>query len=497
MSETNGIQFDQLPFLAMQRIFESLSLQDLVNCRRVNRQLRFYLDGTEIDELVVSGSRAPCRKGQKMCKHWYQTGRPINFKRSIYPSEFASMKATSLNFDQHLKYLHIHLACVDINIEILNGLQQLAHLEINCGARSEQPKTLTLPNLKVFNVRAHHNFRHNWFNLNTPKLEVLTCEELGRIRVYHPSVQLLVCDNRNPEQAYEDLYRFQLAGWEGLKELQILTGLDDFFGYLENTRKGDPYRLLKTVLLSIMRAKSDLEREELKVYLDEVQLVDEQLDFFGSYQTAIQERRGLCKFSHNHHHLWFKYHPLLHRDSYPQLKAVNFNHLMHLNVELSSAFFDRFPAIERLTAFEKLKRDQFEWFLSNATELREMNLKYTSLEQAFMERLPSLSSRLTHLTVDEKLVTDFDFILQFEHLKVFKTGQQLPALFDLAAKAFVKLKELSSFHFKASGGYVEIERSPTNKYVLFYSRTERQTYHRNNLQWPELADFYQRITNVY
>lgn len=486
------LQFDQLPYLCMKRIFESLSLQDLVSCRAVNRHFKFYSDDAEIDELVVSGSRAPCKDGLKVCKHWYQTDRPIDFENSINLAAFSSVKSSCLKLDQHLKFLHIHLVCADINVEILNSFQQLVHLEVNCGARSDEPKTLSLANLKVFNVRAYNsNYKHNCYILDTPKLEILACEAIKRIRVDHPeTVQQLVCDYRVDRRIGGDLKRFLLADWKGLKELQILASLNRF---LERNIIAD--ERLGRSLLDIMRKREALEREELKLYLGEVLLVDaEQLEFIGNYRNHFGQQ-WMLSVMREEHPFWFKYHRLLRHDSYPEVKAVDFSELKRLEVELSIDFFDRFPAIERLTATQRVDRDVFEWVLSNANALHELSLKNTLLGQAFMNRLPSLNRRLTSLKVDEDLVTNFNFILRFEQLKIFETTQQLPALFDLAAKAFLELKELSCFSFSAGNESVEIERSPTYNYILRCSTGRGQTFYQKNLKWPELAAYYQRKTS--
>ena len=45
-AEMSAIQFDHLPYLCLKRIFGFLDPPDLVRCRRVNRQFKFFADAT-------------------------------------------------------------------------------------------------------------------------------------------------------------------------------------------------------------------------------------------------------------------------------------------------------------------------------------------------------------------------------------------------------------------------------------------------------------------
>ena len=212
----------------------------------------------------------------------------------------------------------------------------------------------------------------------------------------------------------------------------------------------------------------------------------------GRRQTVGWLRdRGLSNF------LWFKNYRLLRRDSYPAVTFVNFNKLMELDVELSSDFFDRFPRIQELIATGPVERDRFEWFLLNATAVRELELTNTSLDQTFMDRLPKMNSRLTGLEVNEssRLITDFNFVLQFEQLQLFETDRELGSL-DLAAQAFRQLNELQIFHFRAGSEIVQIDRLSSIKsaYNLEFTPencgASTRPFCKKNLKWTELVALY-------
>lgn len=143
------------------------------------------------------------------------------------------------------------------------------------------------------------------------------------------------------------------------------------------------------------------------------------------------------------------------------MTSVTFDWLMELGVELSNEFFDRFPSIKTVGAGNAVKPDLFEGFLRKATALRRLYLVNTPLDQSFINRLPSINGRVTdpEISGTSNLITNFDFILQFERLFRFQTDRQLGLDgLDLAAKAFRQLKELASFRFRTGKDWLTIHR---------------------------------------
>ena len=489
----DAFKFDQLPDLCLRRIFAFLSLRDRMICRAVNRQFKFYADETVVDELAVSNGSALCGSNGQ-CNVWYLTGRAFDYGNSISWNAFSSVKSSSPKLDQQLKFLHVHLNVVtDFDFEILNAFKQLVHLEVRLATKSDArtaDTTLVLPNLKVLDV--HHYQKQHSYVLNTPKLEVLACKEIERVRVEHPeTIKQLECDYRGVNHLAKfknlevltcsclrnDLNPISLSDWKRLKELN----LSSIFGWPNPAY----YRQFRSSLINLMRQRTALKRDELKLYLEDVLLVDEK---------QLLDYKNMAR-----RELLFKYYQLLRRDSYPGVLDVNFNRLMELDVELSTDFFRRFPGIEFLEATGPVDRDDFEWFLENATALRSLNLENTLLDQAFMDRLPSITSQLTNLEVLESsgLVTNFNFVLQFEQLVVFETDRQLGSL-DLVAQAFRQLNELATFHFRAGNECVEIWRFTPGKdeYILSFwtvsdnNKAGTQTFERKNLKFAELATVY-------
>ena len=491
------IQLDQLPYLCLRKIFSFLNLRDLLRCRTVSRQLKEYADEARVDELVVSEKSTYCRSS---CRTWYQTYRAIDRECSISARAFASLETSPIKLE-HLKFLHLHLAYgYDFDFELLNGFQQLVHLELLLQTEEEHgiltvPK-LSLPKLKMLHVNSEQSAS---FVLKTPKLEVLACVNISGVRAEHPEtlkrivcesdrvtdlaafsgVQALTCFCPSPRA----LDGIRLSNWKDLRELQI---------YIRESDDGDELDVeaIKSSMANLMRQRAEWKREDhLKLYLDEVLLVDvKQLeDYVACYQVRDSWKELFQ----------MKNCRLLHRDSAPEVTHVHFNDLMQLDVELSYEFFYRFPDIRELSASGSVERDRFEWFLQNAIAVRDLTLTDVWLDEKFMLRLPKLIDGLSFLEVNgiSGLISNIDIVPQFKQLLIFRTDQELDSL-DLPERTFWELNGFQRFHFSAVGKHVEICRSSSNKekYDLSISSPDYrvgQEFFQENLSWTELVTVYE------
>ena len=481
---------DQLPHLCLKKIFSFLNLRGLISCRAVNRQFKFYADEATVDELIVRNEWCECSSWFEGC---HQTYRRIDHESSLSPNAFAfaSLKSSPFKLNEQLKYLHVHLGHrFDLNSlsKHLTDFRQLEHLEIR-GSYQTKTVTLILPNLKMLYIG--YQRRGPSFILNTPKLEVLKCYVISRIQVEHPeTIKRLECGYHGEPYQVDKFKNVQvlilnslvrnfgaiyncLSDWVHLRELHLNATLYDH-DVLSGRRKG-PLNW-NSVLFCVMSERAKLKREELKLYTHGVLLIDEeQLNYYGSIPLT-----GFCVRNYRH----------LYRDSY--FEPIELDYKWIADLELSSEFFVRFPRIQRLIATGPVERDRFEWFLQNATELTYIRLTNTSLDQAFMERLPKLISRLGSLKLCGSCgqITNFDFILQFEQLWCFKTKQDLGSL-DLATKAFKQLEKLCFFEFKAGNQSIDIYRPSTDKGNYNLSI---QDFRKENLKWNEVVALYEQMT---
>ena len=490
------IQFDQLPDLCLRKVFSFLSIRDLARCRAVSRQFKFYADHTKVTELVVQTNR----RGNNLCKKWFRTNSSIDFDGAISLNTFESVKSTPFKLDQ-LKFLHITgKLSSDAIYTALNDLQQLIHLEL-CSEGYNLTRTLVLPNLKLLLIESMSEFV-----LETPKLEVLSCEAIPLIQIVYPeTIKLVDCiieggsygDLAKLRQlevlivylgTYSSLDGISLSDLTALKELNLTCNL-----YKNEVQFMNP-------VLNLMHEKNAFQRNDLKMYLNEVLLVDAKqlaaLDVLFDSSIANNEDQKETENAFK-----FMNYRLLLRDSYPAITSVDFSHLMRLDFEISEDFFDCFPQIRSIIATDLVDREHFGWFLQNAIALRTLKLTDTRLDQAFMNHLPKLCSRLTRLEVNDSLglVTDFQFILQLEHLEVFETDRPLHS-FALAAVAFRQSAKLENFRFRSGNSLVKIERSssPEDNYTfrlfrIVGNREITETMCHENLSWAQLVIIYEYV----
>ena len=495
----NPIQFDQLPDLCLRKVFAFLGLRDLVRCRAVNRQFKSYADRIQVRELVVCPSY--CVDYVKD-KNWFETNRSIDLEGAISLNALKKSAKSPFKLNQQVTCLYFYTTEDSYSaLRTVGSLKQLIHLEFRSGhSRSDKARTLTLPNLKVLSIECSE-----LVVLNTPKLEALQCV-MNKIQLEHPeTIKRFECisDRRHDLRELTKLSSLEvlhvelhyhnvldgihLSNFVDLKELSIKCSL----GYRED------YEQLRSSLFNLMHEKSDLLRDDLKLYLNDVLLADDdQLLMFDPILLDIHDWYDRTA------EIYFKFmnYRLLRRDSYPEADSVDFNRLMRLDFEISEDFFDRFPRIQKLTATDLVDQEQLEWFLQNATALSELKLGDTRLGQAFVDRLPKLCSLLTSLELYEnsELVTNFQFLLQFEHLEVFKTNQPLHS-FDLASSAFRKSKNLKTLYFRTGSAFVMIERSSAleDNYSLrlFQMKRNREitrTLCHENLSWTQLEALYEQ-----
>ena len=479
----NTIKFDQLPDLCLRKVFAFLGLRDLVRCRTVSRQFKFYADRTKLTELVVKG------KAWSKPKNWLGTDRQIDSEHSITLKAFKSARSSPFKLDQQLKFLHIWSRSNDSTYNALNGLKQLQHLEIFANYPSGRTRRLVLPNLKVLAIQ-----KSDSFFLKTPKLEVLSCRSMSGIEFAYPeTIRRVECGNESDD--FGELARLSSIevldlnldeeGFLGLNGLSSLSSLKELHLQLSLwaiSEHGDE-ELLNSVL-NLMR------RDDLKLSVNEMLLID-------AKQLPIPKEQTHVGYDSENNFKFINYR-LLRRDSYPEVTSLNFNLLMSLDFEISKDFFERFPRIQKLIATDVIDRELFEWFLKNATALRELKLVETSVDQATVDRLPMLSSQLTRLELYESsgLVTNLKFLLQFEHLEVFETDRLLRS-FDLAAVAFRRSAKLKRLLCRTENAFVEILRSSAlaDDYTLGLFRIARnkksiKKFDRKGLTWAQLAALY-------
>lgn len=465
---SHQLAIDQLPELCMRRIFRYLGVRDLTRCRAVCHLFKYYVDLIGLSELIVDKLKSSESEDYwNPTNYWYLTDRPIQCEDSIRWEVFASLRPSQFRLNEQLKFLCIHqlISFSDLDFQLLNGFEQLMHLEVQWleFVRTQTDrKELILHNLRVLSLR--HLIYSDLF-LDTPRLEVLRCDQIGSVELEHPesirklesnyagaivmakfeNLELFKCEFIDSPGLDRDL----LSSWNRLKELDFDLDFANDYEREEN----EAFRLsLLQILDRRARSKS---REKLKIYLNDVQLLDaDQLED----QDLMEDWP----------YFQIKNFKLLRDDS--RLKVyvdfVDYGQVMRLTEQLCSDFFDKFPAIRAVDAIGAVDPDRFEWFLKNVNRLEELFLTETALGQTFLNKLPSINDRLTHLAIGDSTncVTNFDFIWQLKRLRNFETNQQFEAPLDWAEEAFRRLADFCLFEFRSdTNERVAIQRDLTSE----------------------------------
>lgn len=471
----NPPQIVQLPDLCLRQIFDNLSLYALARCRSVCRLFKLYAEQTEVRELFVYDELLADKIPGYTKKRYkgYQTDKRFKSRDSISYKGFASLNPSQFRLNQRLKFLCIdvyplvdsledrHLA-LDLNFELINCYEKLIYLEIPWGfAKTENcRKELNLPNLEVF--RCLQLFCQPLV-LKTPKLQELRCDAIEYFQLEHAeTIRKLECNymSATAMTVFKNLEVFDcvsiidpldpelLSVWPNIKELNFNVEYLDHENYPE----------LRRTLIHILGQRAFAKcGKELKIHINDVLVRDatqlEEYDFIRWPGLKYQ----------------LKYHKMLKPDRY-SVTRVNYSELIGWDPVLSSDFFELFPSIRSVGVTSQVDREQFGWFLENASRLSELYLANSSLGSGFIENLPNICPRLTDLIIKEETAnshTNFDFILQFTRLSLLQTNQLVEKPLELAEKMF-QSKRFHRLWFRGGlhdGEVIEISKPLAPPYI--------------------------------
>ena len=450
----------------------------------MSKRFRFFCDEVKVRELIVYQHRNGFYTGRR---YWFQSNKLINYNDSISPEIFQSYRSV-LKFDQNLRRLHLNVAkSICFKIEVFNSLLQLEQLEIECDCVDNY--TLTLPNLKIFKLRAP--IQHDrQLKMKTPKLEALDCYNLRSIEIDQPeTIKHLRIDYFHSElEELVNLEVLECAQFENINKeiLSILSNLKVLCCYgpiVQNMRIEERLNLINNISF-IMKQKLVLRRTELKVYLQGVQLIDG--NDLNTFKLNLEDTRfQIENYANLYNSLYF-------------ITYVNYSDLIALMKQVPDDYFNKFSQIRKVEVTAKVDADHFIWFVSKLKSVVWLELKNASLNQSMIDSLLGCSCDLEILLVneDQNLNLNFDSILKCKRLAVFETNQSVQNSFDLAIKAFSRLTEFMYFIFKKDDETVEIRklfqyvRTDTTQYMI---RTS--TFSKDYIEFNELITYCNRLAN--
>ena len=389
-----------------------------------------------------------------------------------------------LKFDQNLRRLHLNIDLNWFNPKILNSLIQLEHLEIETGRFWVNKCTLTLPNLKIF--KNHNQFQYAPLKMKTPKLEALVCLHLDTIEIDQPET----IKHLRTERYHSSLEKF--INLEVLECGNVVMINKEVLSSLSNLKVlccfqrcnliVEERRNLINKMSFIMKQKLVLRKTELKVYLQGVQLTnDNNLNTFGLDVSNI--RFQIENYANLYNNLFF-------------ISCVNYSHLTELMKQVPDDYFNKFFQIHTVKVTTKLNRDHFISFVNKLNFVECFVFNNASLDQTLVDYLLDFFDLKILLVIEVRnLNLNFDCILKHKRLIHFETNQSFQNSFDLAIKAFSRLTRLKFFGFKKDDETVGIHRRFI-RFDLYYRDSNRiPTRSKHDIELNELIAFCNLLAN--
>ena len=136
---------DRLSNEMIPKLLEHLELDDLWNCRLVNKRFKFFVDQTKVKQLVIANSPPADLK-----KCWFVTKNMIDIEENaISPNSFNGYRFV-FNLKRHLKRLCLNFKTeLTLNMAILDHMQ-IEQLDVKCGGFANQ--SVELPQLKILEL---------------------------------------------------------------------------------------------------------------------------------------------------------------------------------------------------------------------------------------------------------------------------------------------------------------------------------------------------------
>ena len=454
---------DNLPYELYQILLKFVDLEDLLELRSVCKKLNQIISEFKIEEMIFSDL------DYHNDFNWFYINRPMYYKNMIDISTLFLLSTSLINV-QHLKCL-----CIDnietnelFDLDKLNKFKQLEHLtlKLELPKFKEIKKRLSLPNLKSLSLYCQ-SFTNEKIEIaiETSKLRALNLNDhldLSYFKFIHPlTINYL---KLNYYESYIEIFKnleylecsnvfdkgsILLSAFSNLKEIKIRWSIPIF---------------LPALLTEISR----LERET-KVYLKGVELKTG--EEFNGYNNQNE-----LDFQMNH------YRTLSRNLDYDNL--INYSKLMELVSVIPEDFFRKYINIQKVQTDKKVEnQDNLIKFIKKCSNLRELSLRNSKLNQSFYDELHLICS-LIDLRIDEDtdLKLNFEFINKIYYLVIFETNQQL----DLNENHRLdQLNYLNRIEFKITDHQISIDKLMGNKYEFdneYYSddKLKRLTKYKMN-----------------
>lgn len=362
---------DSLPIELKFFIFDHLNLRELLQLRLLCKEYESMIRNYRVRELVFEIESS-------WRTTWFYTNRLVVRQNMIPNSRLALLKGAwpVLDFSS-LQQLRIDCLTDDdvVSLEDLNQLGQLQHLEIFLNeCVEEKNRTLCLPNLKTLALQLRNEPE---IKIVAPKLEhFFQDSRLKSLEIKHPlSIRFLSCIGPyDPDiEQFKNLEHFRIAYASGLNSA-ILSALPKLKRLNIDLAPHEEIFILN----ELIREKTELKRNSLRLYYKEVELTKFVFRFDFDEQSDL---------------VWQMKNYSLLANQISSTTCIDYLALMRSVGVLPKDFFERFINIQEVTVCGPvIYRNSFLNFIQNCKNLSRLELQQSHLDQSDYDRLPEVCS---------------------------------------------------------------------------------------------------------
>ena len=404
---------DDLPLIPAMKIFNCLSIEDILNMKLVNKWFHQIInENVKIKDLVVSAhDYLPCNR------RWFYTWDLIkpqnlvkyNWNNNVY---FNLHGLIILDQFKYLKRLCIFKS--NVTLETLNSLNQLVHLEIiESRIKSiTDNNILSLPMLEILNLDAPK------FDL-APLIDSIKLQRLKISRffvelVHKESITYLEVDEyRSCEHFLRSCinlqhfytYTLQMSLLYGIELLKNFPKINSIH-FDEYHSMNESFDEIRSRFVNFVNQKKNL-KKNLKIYFHNLELHEVPIKTFinGKFLDLILSE----SYAEHYSRL---------ADCCPFIESVDYNSLERCFIHIPENFMYRFVNLTTFKVDEKIQDlDQLIRVLSECRTITSIKLP-SSLGQHFFDfHLYDLCPYIDTLDITSDEVLNCEFILKFKNIR--------------------------------------------------------------------------------
>ena len=412
---------DDLPVEMVYELFRHLNPKDLTACCTVNKRWHSIYAAFKLDRLFIVHNFH--RFFELHLVKWRFPDRKVEEHELVHSAMFGRLLDKPLL--SNLKHLALTGYPLLFQLEIVNNLTQLVHLEIHHLYGVDSDLNLNLPNLKAL-VIYYMCYRYR-LSIDCPKLSLLVYSEI-------PNQSLL--DVKQPETIKKlvtnmvgsKLVRFKnvqclvalelnvinqstLLSLPNLKELHFNQNFDCALKQFD-FRKVGSLNKLKRMLKEFLVDVKALRRPEFRFRFAGFELTEIKLDQIEIDLQVKPQKEFVfdeCVYTKNYQ--------LIEPGALDFIQTVDYSRLMANVPAIPRCFLKKFTCIHWVKASSVSDPDHLLEFLKSLGSLTRLHLIHSELNQSFYDRLPAFARSLIRLQLDingsKELQLSLDFIPRF------------------------------------------------------------------------------------